>query len=74
MVTRTFLQLKSDLQSSGVTSSAALNSTIGYAALWTSGDTFDLEKSSIKVVRARLRKVGVDIGKPFDGSLSIKVD
>nr|WP_304665657.1 phage/plasmid replication protein [Pseudomonas tremae] len=44
------------------------NSTAAYVYSWMAGNTFDLGKSQVKVVRARLRKIGIDIANPSDGT------
>ncbi|WP_407604761.1 phage/plasmid replication protein, partial [Pseudomonas aeruginosa] len=33
--------------------------------LWKEGETFDLGKSAVQVHRARLRRIGIDIKKPY---------
>lgn len=52
-----------------VNSIAAANATLVYAIQWMEGVEFDLSKSAVKVHRARLRKIGLDIGKPFAGEI-----
>lgn len=42
----------------------AANTTALYALNWMNGQTFDLAKNQVKVHRARLRKIGIDIAKP----------
>lgn len=44
------------------------NSTAAYVYSWMAGNTFDFAKSQVKVVRARLRKIGIDIANPSDGT------
>jgi len=56
-----------------VTSTYAANVTAMYAINWANGQTFDLSKSQVKNHRARLRQIGIDIGKPFDGTRSATV-
>ncbi|MGH1463545.1 MAG: hypothetical protein K6L74_07495 [Neptuniibacter sp.] len=47
-----------------VDTTRAANTTSLYALQWMHGQTFDLAKSQVKTHRARLRRVGIDIGKP----------
>ena len=49
-----------------VDSTRAANSSALYAIQWMSGQRFDLNKSQVKIHRARLRKIGIDIGRPCD--------
>lgn len=51
-----------------VTGTKAAVTTASYALLWAQGHDFSesLEKRSFKTHRARLRKLGIDIAKPFD--------
>lgn len=42
----------------------AANMTALYALNWMNGQQFDLGKAQVKVHRARLRKIGIDIAKP----------
>jgi hypothetical protein len=66
------LDIHSRLISDGIVSSeASANAALIYVVKWIEGCSFDLEKSAVKVNRARLRKLGIDIAKPFDGSSSI---
>lgn len=46
----------------------AANTTAMYAIQWMSGQRFDLAKKQVKVHRARLRKIGLDIAQPCDVS------
>jgi len=46
------------------TSTKAANTTALYAINWMHGDTFNDNLSSVKIHRARLRKIGIDILKP----------
>ncbi|WP_442964399.1 phage/plasmid replication domain-containing protein [Pseudomonas sp. KNUC1026] len=71
MQPRTYSQIRADLSLIGITDTQALNNTCSYALLWAVGEQFDLSKSAVKVVRARLRKIGIDIAKPFDGSIDL---
>ena len=48
------------------TNTKAANTTAMYVHLWMQGQTFDLSKSQIKIHRARLNKIGIDIGRPCD--------
>lgn len=45
-----------------VDTTRAANTTALYAIQWMHGQTFDLGKSAVQTHRARLRKVGIDIG------------
>lgn len=69
MAKRSYFDIREQLEASGLTNIYALNTTSSYALRWASGDTFDQSKSSFKVHRARLRKVGIDIANPYDGSI-----
>lgn len=42
------------------------NTTAMYALQWSHGQVFDLSKSQVKVMRGRLRKIGIDIGRKCD--------
>lgn len=44
----------------------AANTTAMYAHLWMTGQSFDLSKAQVKVHRARLNRIGIDIGRPCD--------
>lgn len=46
------------------------NATFVYAVQWREGASFDLAKSAVKVHRARLRKLGIDIARPFAGEIT----
>lgn len=46
----------------------AANTTAMYAIQWSNGKTFDFTKNQVKVHRARLRKIGIDIKNTFDAS------
>ncbi|WP_259642164.1 phage/plasmid replication protein, partial [Pseudomonas syringae] len=48
---------------------ASANATMVYVFMWMEGQSFDLSKSAVKVHRARLRKIGLDIGKPYAGEV-----
>ncbi len=50
-----------------VTNSNAATTTANYAAMWMQGATLDFSKSAANVHRARLRKIGIDIKKPYEG-------
>ncbi|EMQ9995328.1 hypothetical protein N1H82_006593 [Pseudomonas aeruginosa] len=50
-----------------VSNSYAASTTAGHAALWMEGSPIDFTKSSSKIHRARLRKIGIDIKKPYSG-------
>ncbi|MGN9399952.1 phage/plasmid replication domain-containing protein [Pseudomonas syringae] len=62
-------EIMSRLKATGITNTNSRNVTTAYAFRWACGEVFDQNKSSFKVVRARLRKIGIDIAKPYDGSL-----
>jgi len=47
-----------------VETTRAANTTALYAIQWMHGQAFDLQKSQVQTHRSRLRKVGIDIGKP----------
>jgi len=49
-----------------VDTTRAANTTAIYAQQWMHGHVFDLSKSQVREHRARLRKIGIDIGQPFD--------
>lgn len=49
-----------------VDSTKAALTTAQYAMQWMHGTEFDLSKSAVKIHRARLRKIGIDIGRPCD--------
>jgi hypothetical protein len=44
------------------------NSTAAYVYGWMAGQVFDLAKSQVKIARARLRKIGIDIANPSDST------
>jgi hypothetical protein len=44
----------------------AANTSAFYAYQWMHGHIFDLEKSQVKIHRARLRSIGFDIKQPYD--------
>lgn len=44
------------------------NSTAAYVYSWMAGHSFDFAKSQVKIARARLRKIGIDIANPSDTS------
>ena len=46
----------------------AAGRTAGYCYEWMHGATFDFNKSAVKEHRARLRRLDIDIKKPFDSS------
>lgn len=49
-----------------VESTKAANTTASYFFLWLNGQPMDTSKRQVKEHRARLRKIGIDIGKPAD--------
>ncbi|QOI94929.1 phage/plasmid replication domain-containing protein [Aeromonas salmonicida] len=60
-----FETIAQQLYSAGVVDSTrAANTTALYALEWFHGEHFDLSKSQTKIHRARLRKIGIDIGRP----------
>ena len=62
----TFLEIPDLLIEQGIVgSTSAANSAAFYAARWAYGEAFDLSKSQVSVNRARLRKIGIDIAKPY---------
>lgn len=68
----TYDEIKQKLLDEGiVTSIQAANATLGYAMQWVHGATFDFTKSSTRVHRARLRKIGLDIKKPFTDQIKL---
>ncbi|EJS7101661.1 Replication-associated protein G2P [Escherichia coli] len=44
------------------------NTTAYYAYAWMNGERFDFNKKQVKVHRARLRKIGIDIALEYDAS------
>ncbi|WP_223810599.1 phage/plasmid replication protein [Pseudomonas coronafaciens] len=68
------LDIPDILLSQGIVSSLhAANATFVYVVRWMEGSEFDLAKSAVKVHRARLRKIGLDISKPFSGEVVSKI-
>lgn len=54
------------LESEGVVTHAnSVRTTAMYFQLWKEGASFDLSKKQVQVHRARLRKIGIDIAKPY---------
>ncbi|EGV2902261.1 Replication-associated protein G2P [Salmonella enterica] len=51
-----------------VNSVKAANTTAFYAHAWMNGERFNFHKSQVKVHRARLRKIGIDIALEYDAS------
>ena len=49
-----------------VANTKAANTTCQYAMAWLHGEEFDLSKSQVKIHRARLRQIGIDIARPCD--------
>lgn len=47
----------------------AARTTSNYALMWSQGAQLDFSKSSTNLHRARLRKIGIDIKKPYQGEL-----
>lgn len=59
-----FETISEHLISTGIVDTVrAANTTAMYALQWFHGHTFDLSKSQVKVHRARLRKIGIDIAQ-----------
>lgn len=48
-----------------VGTTSAANSTTMYAVRWAQGAELDFAKSQVSLNRARLRKIGLDIAKPY---------
>jgi len=48
------------------TSTQSSNITAMYAIQWMHGQPMDLSKTQVKTHRARLRRIGIDIGRPCD--------
>lgn len=46
----------------------AANTTAYYAYAWMNGERFDFNKNQVRVHRARLRKIGIDIAMEYDAS------
>ncbi|MNE55662.1 Phage X family protein [compost metagenome] len=62
-----FETISQHLVSQGVVDNTkAANTTAQYAFAWMHGQRFDLNKAAVKVHRARLRKIGIDIANPCD--------
>lgn len=49
-----------------VNNTRAANATSIYAIQWMAGQSFDLNKSQVKIHRSRLRKIGIDIAETCD--------
>lgn len=64
------LELQEAILSDVVPTQTAANATFVYAVKWREGCAFDLSKSSTKVHRARLRKLGLDIARPYSGEIN----
>jgi len=45
----------------------AARTTATYALMWMQGSSIDFSKSASNVHRARLRKLGLDIKRPYEG-------
>lgn len=56
------------LQDGIVKDTRSANSTAAYVYSWMQGHVFDLAKSQVKIARARLRKIGIDIANPSDAT------
>lgn len=56
-----------------VTSTYAANTTAMYAINWANGQTFNFNQSNIQTHRARLRRIGLDIARPYDNTRSATV-
>ncbi|TGZ98186.1 phage/plasmid replication domain-containing protein, partial [Rodentibacter pneumotropicus] len=62
-----FETISETLINSGVVETVkAANTTAMYALQWSHGQVFDLSKRQVKVHRARLRKIGIDIANKCD--------
>lgn len=65
----TFETITEQLISAGVCKDTrSANTTTIYAIQWMHGHKFDLQKSQVKIHRARLRQIGIDIALPCDVS------
>ncbi|EKK9821927.1 Replication-associated protein G2P [Salmonella enterica] len=56
------------IESGVVTSVKAAHTTALYAYSWSQGECFDFNKRQVKVHRARLRKIGIDIADTYNVS------
>ncbi|WP_411674983.1 phage/plasmid replication domain-containing protein [Aggregatibacter actinomycetemcomitans] len=62
-----FETISETLLNSGVVDTVrSANTTAMYALQWSHGQVFDLSKSQVKVMRGRLRKIGIDIARKGD--------
>lgn len=62
-----FETISETLLSSGVVDTVrSANTTAMYAYQWAHGHIFDLSKSQVKIMRGRLRKIGIDIANKCD--------
>ncbi|WP_109133434.1 phage/plasmid replication domain-containing protein [Aggregatibacter kilianii] len=62
-----FETISETLLSSGVVDTVrSANTTAMYAYQWAHGHIFDLSKSQVKIMRSRLRKIGIDIANKCD--------
>ncbi|YCH23996.1 phage/plasmid replication protein [Pseudomonas sp. D1-3] len=62
-----FETISEHLVSQGVVNNTkAANTTAQYALAWMGGKSFDFGKSQVKIMRARLRQIGIDIANPCD--------
>ncbi|TYB19431.1 DNA replication protein [Aggregatibacter actinomycetemcomitans] len=62
-----FETISETLLNSGVVDTVrSANTTAMYALQWSHGQVFDLSKSQVKVMRGRLRKIGIDIARKCD--------
>lgn len=50
-----------------VSDQRAAHATAIYFQLWREGEVFNLDDRSVQTHRARLRKIGLDIAKPYEG-------
>ncbi|WP_119691260.1 phage/plasmid replication protein [Pseudomonas oleovorans] len=65
----TLLDLHDAILAEVADSVPSANATFVYAVQWREGKTFDLAKSAVKVHRSRLRRLGIDIAKPYAGEI-----
>jgi len=57
-----------------VTHTHAVNTTAMQYQLWKDGYKFDFSKSQTQIHRARLRRIGIDIAKPYDPAVHDSIE